>query len=542
MSRPTFFFVVGAVALCLSSARIHAQVPAAGVSSKVSEPQGRVRVTVQDAISGQPISGATVEVVEISSGETRHPTTNAEGVAEVLTLPPGTYRVGKVTAEGYSNRLGPTVVLEDDFADAGVVELRPGSSVYGRVLDSSGVPVAGADVAALREAFLSGRRTVLVPGRAVTGVDGSFEIGGLRAGRYFFRVSYSYRMAPAFEKEWTGVFQTTYYPNVTSMEESVPVEVGSGTSASPVDIRVHAVPTFHVRGTVTGYGPESGAIVVDLRECQGDGEQGEFLKSGVLEDDGFYEIASVPPGQYCLSAVNKNPPRRWAAKKVTVTNRDLRDVNLAAARAWTMQGRLLREDESIRLPLSVSLHPTDMFAYPLTSGQVDRVTGEFVLEDVRDSEYWAEIIGVGAGTGGYLQSVKVGAREIDPTNFTLAQDEGPLVIELGVASGTVTGQVDRSSIDGGIWAYLVPTMANRGRTDLMYRAVVSRAGVFQFFGVAPGSYQVVVLSPYDGDLVQMPEFFELLRGQTVNVRNNQTVNISADLTSTREIEAAVAAF
>lgn len=105
-------------------------------------PAAAVEVTVVDAETQQPVTGATVELRDL---DVLTATTGADGVARITGVVPGWY-----TLVGY----GPAYAKQHDWlrVPAGAttqqarLELRGGAKVSGRVLDPDGAPIPGARV------------------------------------------------------------------------------------------------------------------------------------------------------------------------------------------------------------------------------------------------------------------------------------------------------------------------------------------------------------------------------------------------------------
>ncbi len=86
-----------------------------------------------------------------------------------------------VRADGYASReLGPFDAAGRDSVDAGTVALQPEARIRGQALDSRGDPLTGATVFAVSLETPQQRTWE----RAVTDINGAFEIGGLAAGRW----------------------------------------------------------------------------------------------------------------------------------------------------------------------------------------------------------------------------------------------------------------------------------------------------------------------------------------------------------------------
>ncbi|MCA8951445.1 MAG: sigma-70 family RNA polymerase sigma factor [Planctomycetes bacterium] len=117
--------------------------------------RGRVHDT-----DGRPIADAELSINRFPATVTR---SGDDGHYE-LRVPPAGYPL-IVAAKGYCSRIEPSYMPDDATTHTFDVELRPGVTVAGRVVDEQAMPVAGA-VIRTSGAFAS----------AVTGADGTFEL------------------------------------------------------------------------------------------------------------------------------------------------------------------------------------------------------------------------------------------------------------------------------------------------------------------------------------------------------------------------------
>src|SRR5690242_5098977 len=97
---------------------------------------GGINGTIVDA-SGAVISGATVEVVNLSNGDRRNASTNDNGVYSIPNLDPGIYNVS-ISAPGFTTSTVKEVRVTVSFVTSLNLELKPGAT-------SEVVEVTGAD-------------------------------------------------------------------------------------------------------------------------------------------------------------------------------------------------------------------------------------------------------------------------------------------------------------------------------------------------------------------------------------------------------------
>jgi hypothetical protein len=153
-------------------------------------------IVVRDS-SGEPLSKARAELRGGPFSEGTTTTTESDGRFYFPNLPPGAYEIS-VRRDGFA----PAEVGQKWPGGPGVpLQLRPGqpvpdltvrmvaaAAISGRITDSSGQPLANAQVQALKSTF-QGELRILVPVQQVrSSVTGDFRLYGLPAGRYFVNV------------------------------------------------------------------------------------------------------------------------------------------------------------------------------------------------------------------------------------------------------------------------------------------------------------------------------------------------------------------
>ncbi|MGI4791689.1 MAG: carboxypeptidase regulatory-like domain-containing protein [Janthinobacterium lividum] len=138
---------------------------------------GTVTGTVTDnTASKNVVPGATVSFTS-TDGQTYTALTNANGVYTLTTIPPATY-IGTATKAGFGIATSASTVVTTGSTTTVNFTLVPGpGSATGRVLDSSGNPIASATV------FFTGNG-LLTPATATTATDGTYTVPSLSPGSY----------------------------------------------------------------------------------------------------------------------------------------------------------------------------------------------------------------------------------------------------------------------------------------------------------------------------------------------------------------------
>lgn len=240
---------------------------------------GLLRGTVIDP-TGAPVENATVWP---SGGKTASDGSFAIGFAPgqgyvSVTAPEGSDLVGGVWMANdvplSSTSLGSPIVTGADLVVTPsnvVARLSAAGAISGTVRDSSGEPVAGADVSTGSS-------------RSVTASDGSYRLGGLPAGE--FRVS----VTPPHDTLTAGYIQPDGAVGGDWSRAAVVVVTG-GATTSGVDARL--TPAGGIRGVVSGL-PSSESM-----SAAAFSSTGEFV-GGNSAADGTFTIGHLSPGVWTV--------------------------------------------------------------------------------------------------------------------------------------------------------------------------------------------------------------------------------------------------
>ena len=351
---------------------------------------GRV---VTDEETPRPVRRATVAV---SAGLLASPvltTTDDEGRFVVEDLPAGAYRVGAEkpgwVPTVYGTRApgqvqGVPLVLADQQRVTDVELRMPrGAVITGQVRSTSGAPVAGASVEALRMG-----RSLAVSGLTslptTTDADGRYRIYGLAAGDYVVRsmspvvAALTYRPVAPAEVRWadallqqarsapgavnvgpapdvpaSSLLLPTYAPSSGDPAGAVTVRVRAGEERQGVDVDLQLVTASPVRGRVTRAdgSPASQVTVTLARQGEEPMVRGLMditamvLGSGraVTDTAGAFVIPSVPPGQYVVQAraTARGEAPQWADAPVVATGAQVEGVALTLRDGLRVSGRVV---------------------------------------------------------------------------------------------------------------------------------------------------------------------------------------------------------
>jgi hypothetical protein len=213
-----------------------------------------VRGSVSDALSNQPVAGASV-ILSPDGGRTRMLVVDSSdtGAFAFTGVPPGKYVVWATRAGysgGYLGQRAPVLDAPPVFVeiaagtDRGGLNLRlwKNAVISGKFEDASGRPIVGATVQAYRRGFLAGHSQMLRAGGATARTDdrGVYRLHQLIPGSY------------AIVAKPTPESPPVYYPQSSSLLMATVLSVSAGDELSDIDIRVDGRVTARRRPNVSG--------------------------------------------------------------------------------------------------------------------------------------------------------------------------------------------------------------------------------------------------------------------------------------------------
>jgi large repetitive protein len=431
---------------------------------------GRVTVAEADGIA-PPVSIAPTLAADA----------DADGRFRLERVPPGSY-VLSATAPGYGARRAEIVVGgRQRVADLGDVALESGLVIRGHVREATGTPVAEARVSAFRDRSMGEDR-----GEARTSADGTFAVGGLRAGPYRLTV-----FAPGHAMVDREVEAGT------DGVEFVLETAGSLTGAV-VDDRGQPVETFRVQARMPPPSAAGGRVTM----------MGPPRFESVSSPDGRFVVDEVAPGTY---VVEISAPERATATVASVK------VSPGAA---TDVGRVVLGAGGIVRGSVVDAAGAPVPAAVVTVQGIGRTFAfgpTAAPEAVTDAGGTFEMRGVASGP------IQVTARhpsfaegrasaEVDP-----AKDPPEVRIAL-LQGGRIEGRARRR--DGTAVAGAVNVFSRRSGASFSPNSLTPIApdGTFVVEHVAAGTVNVVLMEGAGGQLTSSKEReVELIEGQTATV-------------------------
>ncbi len=531
--------------LAFLAGTVRAQTPAAK--------PGSIEGVVGNSATGEPVKKAVVTLegraAAVNMAPLYHTTaiTDASGHFHFDRVTPGSYDIS-VDRDGFMVARSPLggggrsfiqLSAEQHVQDL-TLKLTPLGVVSGHVLDEDGEPIVRAQIAVLRYFYGPYRKQLIAEAAAQSNDLGEFEVLNLAPGRYYFQVmAPPQRNVPPLTR-WVHpeeAYPITYYPNASEAAQATATSVAPGAHVSNVDFHLRKMPAYHIRGTVIGETPGSGAgqVTVEIPNSN----FGADISQSDLQADGSFDLRGVVNGSYELSYTrfDAGKPPSDSHQAVRVSDADANGVVLARKPFVDVSGTVTVEGpQPERLDLQIMLGARFGAGPSFGTPGPD---GKFVIAGLSPNVQSVQI--ENAPPGKYVKSIRFGDREIKNAEIDLSGGSGAaLNIVLGADGGEVDGNVQNASGQpaAGTPITLAPAEEFEGRWDLLKRAVTDDSGNFRIKDVAPGEYKVFAWEADIDDRTQSPEFRKPFedRSAPVTVGPNEKAAVQVNVITAVEIE------
>jgi hypothetical protein len=494
------------------------------IAAAAQDQTGRVQGVVLDAISHQPVKKATVDIEFFggASGQTQvqqqqqqqqqrqqRALTDTSGTFEFHGLPAGRYQVTVMHQNYPQTRFGRVrvqVSASEPVARVNV-ELVPGASVTGRVVDEDGDPLTGCFVE-LHPAknFNGGVPVTRVP---LAGNDGSYRLVNIPAGKYILNAqcrSTVFQPRPLSagpDPSPSTAYPVQYYAGASDPESAQIVELTPGAERSGIDFQIRPVPVTHIHGTLTAVSADwrgRNDLVAQLLPLDRRTSLPRAFNSGgrVNPMNGSFEIQQVFPGSYRLIVFSQSvfqrgvgresPDPVGAMARVDVADEPI-EISLPVHHGVDVSGRIEieRSDnaanqitlEHIGIQLASDEYPFGPPPSPVQPGE----DGTFTIKSVLPGEWRIRLTAPSA----FVKSAWLGTEDV--THGTLDLTSGsvaPLRILVSGNTATIRGTAPGSLT---VFATLIDAVGlpqtQAGSTD--------SNGQFTIPDLAPGKYRAVGL-------------------------------------------------
>jgi Carboxypeptidase regulatory-like domain len=532
---------------------------------------GSIEGIVSNAGSGEPLSKALVELVPADNDASTPDvaTTSPDGKFTFRNIQPGRYRLSAARA-GYVQvdyKRILTVSPGRQVTDIRFALPQTGT-IYGRIIDRSGQPLANATVRAMKNSYSYGQRSLKTEQTAITNDLGEYRLFWLSPGSYFVSVLPYTSGHPFGEMLTSGVdpkndslggigtrsiaglqgvevrgkvssilnktvgssgpneiYVSTYFPGTMDRERASPVRVRSADEVGGVDITVAPIETHHIRGVIMNgitRKPASGpqlrkarASAVDV--CASTGMNAENCSFVIVDyENGSFDIPQVTSGSYLLYAIQND---LVAQAFVEVGNSDIDNIVLTLQPGITITGKVVPAVAGVE----VRLTPGPPIPGRSLAGSSLR-DGMFSVRGVTPGDYRVRISGL---KGTYIKSITAGDKDVLNLGFHVtAPSEPTLEIVLFTSPGTIEGRVLDSLGEPAIRVsvVLIPEPVLLHRTDLYRSAQTDASGRYQLNDIPPADYKLFAWEDVEPGAWQDPAFMRGYedRGKFVRVTEGST--------------------
>jgi len=537
---------------------------AAPVLSQALQQPGIVSGKVVNSVTGQAVKKAVV-TLRGGSGQNSYVTgSDQSGKFQVDNVQPDKY-LATADAEGYSGTLRSgqkliPVAAQQEVSDV-EVRMAPLVTISGKVLDESGQPLEGASVTALHYDYSGGSKTLQSIGNAQANDRGEYRMFDLQPGRYYLMAVAFRRNIPQASIGIAGIsgrvaqesrvhstvpeegYAAVYYPGVTDVSQTSPQELKPGAEWTGADFKLRQLPTYHIRGRVTGAAARGGGRnMVRVQPCEADDASGFFggmpnSLQVAQQADARFDVSGAVPGNYCVSVMQPGARLTAVKQMVTVKAGDVEDVELPVPASFTVSGTLVIDGTPPNpMPqLFVGLRTT---ADRGVSQVAIKSDGAFQIDGMYPGAY-SVFLPQGPL---YAKSILYGSQDAANGVISSLQAGIALTITMGTDPGEVDGTVQAGAVEAGmpINMVAVPEGAYAARQD-MERFASSPAGAnFSMPNMPPGEYKIYAVESDDYSDLRNRDLLKLLEGKAapVTVHATEHVQVSVTAISIGEVEQA----
>ena len=480
---------------------------------------GSIEGIATNGISGAPLEGVEVETSHDTALFTT--TTRADGRFVFPSLPPGQYFI-KATKEGLKAPLipqgtYPSVTVRPKEVVRNVrIKLVETTTITGRViLDDK--PAASLLVTLFQWRYLSGIKTLVDSGLQITDADGKYRLENVQPGQYYI-VATPPDTAVRF-----------YFPNATSVDQSVPITVSGGVELSGMNFTLTSPQLHTVRLRLGGAAlpPNQYAVSFLFRPVSGNGANVELspvLESRPMPDaDGVYAIERVPPGAYNMEifwhaseSTSQRPRTRFYRTPMRVVDRDIDLGTIDVPPPLSLSGKITFSNVA-----AVPFSRAGVAGLQLAREQDTPISadGTFIFDDLAPSPLLLFVAGLPGD--GYVSSMRYAGFDVLSSGILVdGVDRGPVEIVISGPAGTVNGVLTdaKNETVANTTVVLIPPADRRSNPTQFLTSSTDADGAFSIRRVPPGDYGLLAWESIPGDAYRNADFLKAYEARAVKVK------------------------
>ncbi|HET9176741.1 MAG TPA: carboxypeptidase-like regulatory domain-containing protein [Terriglobia bacterium] len=515
-------------------------------------PQQKCTVSgsVLSAATGQPLRDASVSLRKAGVSSTPLETmTGADGRFEINNVDPARYylfvsKAGYVSLEyGQKSPDDPLRLLAlapgQSIRDISFQLIR-GAVITGYVYNEDGEPIENMQVRAERYRYYKGKRRLMPTGYGQTDDRGKYRIFDLAPGDYYISAS-----AEPMSYGGSASYERTYYPGVADPTQSSPLGIRAGDEFPDVDVTLHRVGVFHVRGRVTNgianASLTSARVFLDTTLEPWE----EFGAAGTIRDaSGDFDVEGVRPGTYDLIAQFSYKGTEYQARqKVTLTDSDVNGIRLVLTPGATLKGDIQTEGSVDLSKARVELRPPSGMFFGTSNMSPVAPDGTVEFDAMPDGHYLAEVDGLSQNA--YVKSVTLGDEDVLDSGFDIANGQAPgtslkIVVSANGAQIGGTVMLDGKPFNDAL-VTLLPADFSKLSDDLWFKtATTDQYGNYSLTGIRPGDYLLFGWEKIESGRERDPDFISQFKdqGQQVHMGPGAALNFQLKALPASEIHAA----
>jgi len=355
------------------------------------------------------------------------------------------------------------------------LELAPQAVLAGRVLDSEGDPILGAQVTLMTFRVINGIRGIQASTSATTNDLGEFRFAGLVAGKYIVCANAGGGVVVA---NGAPAYAEKCYPGSMDAGAAGALDVAAGYEGR-IDFALTPTSTVRVSGVVSGQ-PETGNTTVNLTPRTQIARMSMGL-SAQVHPDGTFAIRNVPSGSYTLVARANSLTAR---AQIDVGSADVANIQLHLEPGVMVTGTVKvvsATGRKIEKPQYSVILMSPEFVAGANNTVWDENKTAFTIPDVIPGSYRLTF---SVPSHFYLKSATLGGRDIASSDVMIGPGAGNIEVVLSDDAGAVEGDVSAEEGPAVSWLFLERdgALSRNARTDAN--------GHFKIDNVPPGDYKV----------------------------------------------------